>query len=209
MPRVKRAVRPSSLKGVLAALFVIVAIAPRAILLATPVVTLQGTATRVNPNAKAIAEFQTEVAEYLELHRTLKGKLPSLPDEASPAAVDEHQRALGRLIQQARKNEGLGHVFTRDVRPVLRRLLYGLFTGQDGKSLRDSVMEENPGETVKLVVNGRYPDTFPLSSMPPQILKALPPLPDELEYRFIQTSLIILDVDAHIIVDYLTGAVPR
>ena len=45
--------------------------------------------------------------------------------------------------------------------------------------------------------------------MPPQILKALPALPEELEYRFIQTSLIILDVDAHIIVDYLTGAVPR
>ena len=103
----------------------------------------------------------------------------------------------------------MGHIFTRDVRPVLRRLLYGLFTGPDGKSLKEAVMEENPGETVKLVVNGRYPDTFPLSSVPPQILKALPALPEELEYRFILTSLIILDVDAHIIADYLTGAVPR
>ena len=45
--------------------------------------------------------------------------------------------------------------------------------------------------------------------MPPQILKALPPLPEELDYRFIETSLILLDVHAHIIVDYLTGAVPR
>ena len=70
-------------------------------------------------------------------------------------------------------------------------------------------MEENPGEVVKLVVNGRYPDTIPLSSVPPQILQALPPLPQELEYRFIETSLILLDVRAHIIVDYLTGAVPR
>ena len=72
-----------------------------------------------------------------------------------------------------------------------------------------AVMEENPGEVVKLVVNGRYPDTIPLSSVPPQILQALPPLPQELEYRFIETSLILLDVQAHIIVDYLTGAVPR
>lgn len=196
--------------GVLATLVVTAAIAPGAAGLAAPAVPPpQGTAPRVNPNAKAIAEFQKKVAEYLELHRKLKATLPHLPKEASPTAVDEHQRALGRLIQTARKNEGLGQVFTRDVRPVLRRLLYGLFTGPDGTSLRDSVMEENPGETVKLVVNGRYPDTFPLSSVPPQILKALPPLPDELEYRFIQTSLIILDVDAHIIVDYLTGAVPR
>jgi len=70
-------------------------------------------------------------------------------------------------------------------------------------------MDENPGESVKLAVNGRYPDTIPLSSVPPQILKALPPLPEELEYRFIQNSLILLDVHAHIIVDYLTAAVPR
>ena len=209
MPRLKNAVRPSSLIGVLTALAVTAVSAPEAaVRAAAPAVAVQGT-QRVNPNAKAIAEFQKEVAEYVELHRKLKGTLPSLPKEASPAAVDEHQRALGRLIQQARKSEGVGHVFTRDARPVLRRLLFGLFTGPDGKSLRDAVMEENPGETVKLVVNGRYPDTFPLSSMPPQILKALPPMPDELEYRFIQTSLILLDVDAHIIVDYLTGAVPR
>ena len=209
MPRLKNAVRPWSLIGVLAALALTAAGAPgAAVRAAAAAVAPQGT-ERVNPDAKAIAEFQKRVAEYVELHRKLKATLPSLPKKASPAAVDEHQRALGRLIQQARKNEGVGDIFTRDVRPVLRRLLYGLFTGPEGKSLRDAVMEENPGETVKLVVNGRYPDTFPLSSVPPQILKALPPLPEELEYRFIQTSLILLDVDAHIIVDYLTGAVPR
>jgi hypothetical protein len=209
MPRLKNAVRPTSLVGVLAALAVTVAGAPEAVLRgAAPAVAAQD-AQRVNPNAKAIAEYQKKVAEYTELHRKLKATLPSLPTEASPAAVDEHQRALGRLIQQARKDEGVGYVFTRDVRPVLRRLLYGLFTGPNGRGLRDAVMEENPGESVKLVVNGRYPDTFPLSSVPPQILKALPPVPGELEYRFIQTSLILLDVDAHIIVDYLTGAVPR
>jgi hypothetical protein len=202
--------RLSSLMGALAALVVIGAAAPRAAVRATPAVPRQANAQRVNPNAKAIAQFQDKVAEYLELHRKLAATLPSLPQqEASPAAVDEHQRALGRLIQEARKNEGQGHIFTPDVRPVLRRLLYGLFTGPDGKALRMTVMDENPGETVKLVVNGRYPDTFPLSSVPPQILKVLPPLPEGLEYRFIQTSLILLDVDAHIIIDYLSGAVPR
>ena len=212
MRRVKRAGQSWSLMSVLAALVMTAAIAPHVVVravLAAPTAAPQAAAPRVNPNAKAIAEFQKEVGEYVGLHRELKATLPKLPKEASPAAVDEHQRALGRLIQQARKNEGVGHIFTRDVRPVLRRLLYGLFTGPDGKSLQEAVMEENPGETVKLVVNGRYPDTFPLSSVPPQILKALPALPEELEYRFIQTSLIILDVDAHIIVDYLTGAVPR
>jgi hypothetical protein len=164
---------------------------------------------RVNANAKAIAEFQEEVAEYLDLHRKLEGTLPAVPKEATPEAIDEHQRALGRLIQQARRSTRAGDIFESDVRPVIRRLLYNLFTGPDGKKLRMAVMEENPGEAVKLVINGRYPDTIPLSSVPPQVIRVLPPLPEELEYRFIENSLILLDVRAHIIVDYMTGAVPR
>jgi hypothetical protein len=164
---------------------------------------------RVNPNAKALADFQEEVEEYVKLHRKLEESLQPVPKEATPEQIDAHQRALGRLVQQARRNQGPGDICERDVRPVLRKLLYGLFTGPDGPKLRDAIKDENPGETVKLVVNGRYPDTIPLSTVPPQIIKALPPLPEELEYRFIQNSLILLDVHAHIIVDYLTAAVPR
>ena len=39
--------------------------------------------------------------------------------------------------------------------------------------------------------------------MPPQVLKALPKLPEDLEYRFIQLNLILLDPHAHLIVDYI------
>lgn len=179
--------------------------APTAIRAANP----QEQTTRVNPDAQAIADFQKRVQEYAKLHRKLESTIPALPKEATPEQIDTYQRALGRLIQQARKNEAAGAIFDRNVRPVFRRLLHGLFTGPDGKKLREAIMDENPGESVKLAVNGRYPDTIPLSSVPPQIIKALPPLPEELEYRFIQNSLILLDVHAHIIVDYLTAAVPR
>jgi hypothetical protein len=164
---------------------------------------------RVNPAAKAIAEFQEEVNDYVELHRRLEAKLPTRPAEASPEQIHQHQRALERLIQQARRDAKVGDIFERDARAVLRRLLTGLFKGPDGQRLRASITDENPGPAVKLTVNGRYPDTVPLSTVPPQILKALPPLPEELEYRFIDDKLILLDTHAHIIVDYLTGAVPR
>ena len=169
----------------------------------------QATPQRVNPNAKAIADFQEEVNEYVELHRTLEKTIPAVPRDATPEMIDKYQRDLGRLIQQARKNSHVGDIFERDARPVLRKLLAGLFNGPDGKKLRMAVNEENPGESVKLVVNGRYPDTIPLSSVPPQVLQTLPHLPVELEYRFIQSTLILLDVHAHIIVDYMTGAIPK
>ena len=169
----------------------------------------QATSKRVNPNAKAIAGFQEEINEYVELHRTLEETLTPLPRDATPEMIDKYQRDLGRLVQQARKNARAGDVFESEARPVLRKLLAGLFNGPEGKQLRMAVAEENPGESVKLVVNGRYPDTIPLSSMPPQVLRTLPQLPAELEYRFIESTLIILDVHAHIIVDYMTGAVPK
>jgi hypothetical protein len=62
---------------------------------------------------------------------------------------------------------------------------------------------------VKLTINGRYPDSIPVSTVPPQVLAVLPQLPSELEYRFIGTTLILLDARAHIIVDYMTGVLPR
>jgi hypothetical protein len=164
---------------------------------------------RVNPNAKAIAEFQEEVEEYVELHRKLEATLPDLPVEATPQQIDERQRALGALVQTARRGAKQGDIFEREVRPVIRKLLAGLFLGPDGKRLRSTINEENPGEVVKLTVNARYPDTIPISTVPPKVLSLLPPLPPELEYRFIGTTLILLDSHAHIIVDYLPAAVPR
>lgn len=176
---------------------------------APPIQQAKDDAKRVNPDARAIADFQEEVREYIALQHKLADKLPSLPKDATPEQIDAHQRALATLVQQARRGQGVGDIFERDIRPVLRRLLYGVFTGPDGRKARAAIMEENPGGVVKLQVNGRYPDTIPVSSVPPQVLAALPPLPDELEYRFIGTTLILFDTSAHIIVDYMTSAVPR
>jgi hypothetical protein len=69
-------------------------------------------------------------------------------------------------------------------------------------------MDENPGR-IQIRINSRYPDEIPVSTMPPQILAALPKLPDELEYRFIGERLILLDIHAHLIVDFIEDALPR
>jgi hypothetical protein len=66
-------------------------------------------------------------------------------------------------------------------------------------------MDENPVGTA-IQVNGRYPDTVPLSTMPPDVLAALPPLPEDMEYRFVGNRLILLDTKAHIIVDFVADA---
>ncbi len=48
-----------------------------------------------------------------------------------------------------------------------------------------------------------------MATMPPSLLAALPELPKELEYRIVGNYLVLRDVDAALILDYIPAAVPR
>jgi hypothetical protein len=169
---------------------------------------IQQDASRVNPDAPLVAEFARRTQAYAELHRKLEKTLPARPEHASPAQVETHQRALDRLLIQARPRAQHGDFFTQDIRAYFRRQIARALAGPDGRAIKDEIMDENPGR-IQLRINGRYPDDIPVSTMPPQILAVVPPLPDELEYRFIGRRLILLDVHAHLVVDYIDNAVPR
>ncbi len=98
-------------------------------------------------------------------------------------------------------------MFTPEARPVIKRLLATVFGGPEGKQLKDSIMDENP-VGVRVTVNGRYPDTVPVSTVPPQVLQTLPKLSEDMEYRFIGDRLILLDAHAHVIADFIDHALP-
>jgi hypothetical protein len=162
----------------------------------------------VNPDAQLSANFQKHADAYMTLHRKLEATLPSPPKEQTPAQLDAHQRTLARLILHARGSAKQGDLFAQDIRAYFRRQIARALAGPDGAQLKDSIMEENPGK-IQLQINGRYPEGVPLVTMPSQILAALPRLPDELEYRFLGRRLILLDVHAQIVVDYIEDALPR
>ena len=61
---------------------------------------------------------------------------------------------------------------------------------------------------MKVDINTVYPTTIPLETFPPVLLRKLPDLPPELEYRIVNKSLILRDVKANLIVDILRGVVP-
>lgn len=162
----------------------------------------------VNANARTLADVQSRIAEYVALHKKLEGSIPRLSKEATPEEIDKHHRALAHLLQQARRGAKPGDIFTAPARAVIRHLLDGVFGGPDGAALRASIMDENPG-SLKVMINARYPDSVPLSTMPPQVLEGLPRLPEELEYRFLGDRLILMDVHAHTIVDVVDNALGR
>jgi hypothetical protein len=162
---------------------------------------------QVNRQAKAMAAFQARIQGYVALHHQFEATLAPLPTEATPEQINKHQLALAQGIRKARRTAQPGELFNPDVRAVIRTLMGHVFSGPDGAQLKAAVMDENPGR-IRIRINDRYPDTLPLSTVPPQVLAGLPKLPPELEYRFIGRALILFDSHAHIIVDIMENAIP-
>jgi hypothetical protein len=157
----------------------------------------------------AFAEFKKEVDEYVALRRKVGKSVPALPAQAPPDAVRAHEVALQNLIVGARPAAKEGDVFVSRVRPLLRGICKQMLTGPEGRQRLAQIREEPVPSTFRARVNERYPDQVALSAVPYPLLKALPRLPDELEYRFLGDDLVLLDIHARLIVDVMRAALPR
>lgn len=162
--------------------------------------------TRLDP--KVTSDFMERVNAYAALHRKLEQAGPTLPDEATPQQIDQAQRALAARIQAARADAARGDLFRPEMTAYVKDLLKRVFAGPEGRQLRSSIMDENV-KFIALKVNLRYPDAIPLATMPPEVLEALPELPEEMEYRFVGEQLILLDPHAHLVADFIPDALPR
>jgi hypothetical protein len=186
---------------------IVVCLLPAATVLARVPADAQKSEERVNPNAQGQKEFLDRVAKYVELRNSVDSQLPKLSDEATPEQITAHQRALLRALQKARRGAERGDIFTSRSRALIRRLL-AQAAPSPASAARRAIQEENPGK-LNISVNGPYPTSAPLVTVPPQLLAALPRLPDEqLEFRFLGTRLILLDARANMVVDYMDRAVP-
>jgi hypothetical protein len=159
-------------------------------------------------DAAALATMNDRLKDYIALHTRLEATLPKLPKDATPIQIDKNQRQLEQLVRKERAGARQGDIFTAQAQSVIKRLMATVFDGPDGAKLKASIMDENPVGT-KVTVNGRYPDTIPVSTVPPPILQTLPKLSEDLEYRFVGDNLIILDTHAHVIADFIPDAFPK
>ena len=166
-------------------------------------------------DAALFKQFAERVNQYIDLHKRLKKEGPPLKDKAEPEEIKASTEALRARIQAARSRARPGDVLMPELRPVFRRILRSELTGPGSADARDAVLVEgNPkveGPRTPLVVkvNAVYPSAAALSTVPPTILLKLPKLPDEiLEYRFVGRDMILRDVAADLIVDFMKGAVP-
>jgi len=151
--------------------------------------------------------FNERVKEYIKLRDKLEGQLPKLSSKSQPAEIEEHLVALQKSIIVAREGAKPGDIFTPEAADSIRSIIKQEFKGARLRKLRETVREaETKG--VPLRVNVPYPETKELIEMPPTLLLKLPTLPKQLHFHFVGRSLLLIDKEARLIVDYLPGALP-
>lgn len=156
--------------------------------------------TPVNPQAATIADFNKRVAAYMVLTKTLTEGLPPLKKTDDPTEISAREVALGNAIRAGRAEAHPGDILTPEVAHIFRRIIKSDFRNRPRQGQK-VMLDEIPHFRPK--VNQTYPSAWPLATFPPTLLAVLPPLPDGLEYRLLSEALILRDVRANVIVDFV------
>jgi hypothetical protein len=162
-----------------------------------------GTATvQGRLDEELVSDFKRRIDRYMKLHEKVRkqGTRQRQRDDIGENLVS--QQAMAMRIRLARHDARPGDLFTPPIAMALRRALDPELRGAAALGARESIREDAPA-TFVLVVNGSFPEGESRSTMPANVLKILPPLPNGLEYRIVDTHLVLIDVDADIVVDYM------
>lgn len=164
------------------------------------------TGPAVNEHAAALAEFQKRANAYLDLRSSLAGKLRPLSTTNDSAELATRQEALGKALAENRKGAKQGDVIPAEVSAFIGKAIAADFAKRDAASRR-ALLAEVPGARLP-AINRIYPSQDALPTVPPLLLKELPRLPDNLQYRFFGRHVVLLDGDTQLIVDYIPNVLP-
>lgn len=161
---------------------------------------------RVNTQGLATLEFQNRIKAYLKVHNEAETKVPNLRETSDPAQISGREAALAKMIQTLRAGAQPGEIFAAEYQPYFIKIVKDDFAARSAAD-RKALIWELP-KNMKVDINTVYPTTLPLATFPAALLRKLPDLPPELEYRIVGRSLILRDVKANLIVDILRDVVP-
>jgi hypothetical protein len=146
------------------------------------------------------------VADYLALQRRLRQETPRLQVTDRSADISNDSDVLAAAVQRARPRARQGDFFdgasTRLITARLKEALHGVDLARLMVVMNDPPTLKGPPRVL------RFPGSWSMATMPPNLLAVLPSLPAELEFRFVGRALILRDRDAALILDYVTQAIP-
>ena len=156
----------------------------------------------------AVQAFEDRVGQYVLQHRLLERTVPPLQPTRDVRQIDMAVQALAVRIRLARAGARQGDLITPEVGLVFRRTIATCLTPAEWAAVLAENAEEAEEEEASgmLRVNMAWPEPVLFGFVPPQMLAALPRLPEELQYRIVGNALVLWDHHANLIVDFLPDA---
>ena len=155
----------------------------------------------------ALAEFTRRVNAYVAVKSAAATTVLPLVQLQDPAEIRRRTEALATVIRSARWAARQGDIFAPEIGHAIRRAIRRGCQG-DYATLLVLAQEDLVRLPPPPAVHARWPAGVPLPTMLPGVLAELPPLPAGLQYRFIDRALVLLDIDANLIVDFLPDVIP-
>lgn len=163
----------------------------------------------VRQNAKALDDFNARVQAYISIHHQAEQESGLAPD---PKALDsakeivDRKRTIAKRISMLRTKAHEGDIFTPELKAYFTRALDSAYQANpEAFSAALACVPKTEERTV--AVNAVYPGYLGYSVMTATMLRHLPALPRELEYRIVNRDLIIRDREANLIIDVMRNAV--
>ncbi|HZP48147.1 MAG TPA: metallophosphoesterase [Vicinamibacterales bacterium] len=156
---------------------------------------LQAYIEETQPYRKAAAQAQENTP----------GQGSSTPAAAQALRTRENTLAQA-LATKLRANAKPGDIFKPPIADALRHQIADAFSGPQMDLLLDDMAEQltTPAKPEAPRINQR----LEAPRVPPRLAALLPPLPKQLEYDFTDRTLLLRDVDADLVVDFLPDAFP-
>ena len=143
--------------------------------------------------------------EAAQAQENVAGKAEPTPSAAT--ALRTRQNSLAEALRsKVRPGAKQGELLTPPVAAALKKKLTDLFNSERRDLILDDLAEQNttPAISRAPAVNER----LEAPRVPPRLMEALPPLPKQLEWDFAGRMLILRDVDADVVVDFVPDALP-
>jgi len=154
----------------------------------------------------ALSVFHERVESYAALHRRLAPSPPAMTS-TEPISKLLTRHYLAAAVRGARRYAQQGEIFTPEIATLFRWMLADAIGELDGESFVTALNGGEPAPRgMHPTVNEPY-SMMPLYRVPQNMRLALPSIPAELDYRIAGHDLVLWDIYAGIVVDFVPDAV--
>ncbi len=151
-------------------------------------------------------QYRKTAAENQEKEPGKSETTPKTGQNAASAVRTRQVSLADALRTTIRPGAQPGAIFTRPTASAIKSQIDAVLKTERRSLILDELAEqaEGDGKPGAPHIN----QTMKAPRVPPRLIDVLPPLPKQLEYDFSGRTLILRDVDADVVVDYLTDVLP-